>query len=209
MMEQRYSISVIPFIITASLCASLFLTLNACSNHSEITSKQQNHSTHQMLEQQLTEIPHHPSGQIEPLPKRVRQYSPVYTGNSLRDPFSPKSKPLEALGRVNLSSAKKTLESLKPPNKNHQKTQLENQPLETLTLVGTLQFTETEPPTALIDSGKDELHKVTVGQYLGPDFGRVTKITSDTIFIEEIVQDERGLWIKRPKQLKLAMITDE
>jgi len=169
------------------------------------------------LEKRLADIRLRPSGHIESLPERPRQYKQTYTSKHLRDPFSFDQ---EVLAPPPIVLTKPSTSHEKPapnthpsqhkqPDSRREKTPLENLPLETLILVGTLQYFDEASPTALIDSGQGDIKTITVGQYLGQNFGRVTKIQSDTVFIEESVQDEQGVWIKRPKQLKLMVIKDE
>ncbi|MCG3189776.1 MAG: hypothetical protein LKCHEGNO_02274 [Burkholderiaceae bacterium] len=47
------------------------------------------------------------------------------------------------------------------------------------------------------------LYQVKVGDYLGQNYGRITKITETEIALREIVQDAAGEWIERPGTLQL------
>lgn len=47
------------------------------------------------------------------------------------------------------------------------------------------------------------LNYVKVGDYLGENFGRITKITETEIELREIVQDASGEWIERTSTLQL------
>ena len=47
-------------------------------------------------------------------------------------------------------------------------------------------------------------HTVTVGDFIGKNFGRITKITSDTVEVHEVVQDGQGEWIERPLTLEVG-----
>jgi type IV pilus assembly protein PilP len=42
-----------------------------------------------------------------------------------------------------------------------------------------------------------------VGDYLGQNYGRITKIDETEIVLREIVQDAAGEWIERPSTLQL------
>ena len=46
-------------------------------------------------------------------------------------------------------------------------------------------------------------HAVTVGSYIGKDFGRIMKITNDTVEVLEIVQDGAGGYVERPLTLQV------
>ncbi len=153
------------------------------------------------LLQSLSDIRNRPSGRIEPLPERPDFEAVRYTGSDQRSPFRLHEQESAAAQRFDSDQFQ--------PDMSRTKSALEKQPLDSLTLVGTLQFAGDSSPSALIDDGKGQIHKVTTGQYLGQDFGRVAEISEDTVFIEETVQDEQGGWIKRPRQLKLAKNSDE
>lgn len=77
---------------------------------------------------------------------------------------------------------------------------LESMPIEEMAMVGALN--RSGRIVALVNvSGL--LHQVQVGNYLGPNFGRVTKITESEISVREIVQDSVGEWSERQTTLQL------
>jgi type IV pilus assembly protein PilP len=47
------------------------------------------------------------------------------------------------------------------------------------------------------------LYQVKVGDYLGQNYGRVTKIAETEVTLREIVQDAAGEWIERSASLQL------
>ena len=47
------------------------------------------------------------------------------------------------------------------------------------------------------------LYQVKVGDYLGQNFGRITKIGETEITYREIIQDAAGEWIERNSALQL------
>ena len=47
------------------------------------------------------------------------------------------------------------------------------------------------------------LYQVKVGDYLGQNYGKITKITETDISLREIVQDAAGEWIERGASLQL------
>ena len=47
------------------------------------------------------------------------------------------------------------------------------------------------------------LYQVKVGDYLGQNYGRVTKITEGDVDLREVVQDAAGEWIERSSELQL------
>ncbi|NCP41661.1 MAG: pilus assembly protein PilP, partial [Rhodoferax sp.] len=59
-----------------------------------------------------------------------------------------------------------------------------------------------EKPVALVTVGK-LLYQVRPGEYLGQNYGRVTKITETELTLREIVQDATGEWVERMASLQL------
>ena len=57
---------------------------------------------------------------------------------------------------------------------------------------------------ALVDVG-GQTHMVRVGNYLGQNFGRVSRITETETQLNEIVQDAAGEWVERPAKLELQV----
>jgi len=83
---------------------------------------------------------------------------------------------------------------------NRRKEPLEAYPLDSMSMVGSV--TKQGQPFALlrVDS---LLYQVKVGDYLGQNYGRITKIAETEIGLREIVQDAAGEWIERPAALQL------
>ena len=49
------------------------------------------------------------------------------------------------------------------------------------------------------------VHRLAVGDYLGPDHGRVTAIHDGHIELVELFPDEQGAWLERPRTLVLNL----
>ena len=77
---------------------------------------------------------------------------------------------------------------------------LESFPLDAMAMVGSLQ--RGGRPVALVRID-NLLYQVRVGNYLGLNFGRVTKIDETEVTLREIVQDPTGDWIERTASLVL------
>ncbi len=77
---------------------------------------------------------------------------------------------------------------------------LESFPLDTMTLVGSM--TKSGQPVALLKV-ENLLYQVRPGNYLGQNYGRVTKIAETEVTLREIVQDASGEWIERTATLQL------
>jgi type IV pilus assembly protein PilP len=83
---------------------------------------------------------------------------------------------------------------------NRRKEPLEAYPLDSMAMVGSV--TKQAKPTALLRVDK-LLYQVKLGDYLGQNYGKITKITETDIALREIVQDAAGEWIERSTLLEL------
>jgi type IV pilus assembly protein PilP len=63
-------------------------------------------------------------------------------------------------------------------------------------------ITRSGQPVALVKV-ENLLYQVRPGNYLGQNYGRVTKIGETDITLREIVQDATGEWIERTATLQL------
>ena len=52
----------------------------------------------------------------------------------------------------------------------------------------------------------DHFHTVIVGSYIGKNFGRITKISNDSVEVVEIIQDGVGGYVERPLTLEVACL---
>jgi type IV pilus assembly protein PilP len=86
------------------------------------------------------------------------------------------------------------------PELARRKEPLEEFPLDTMVLVGSM--VQAAKPVALVTVGK-LLYQVRVGDHLGQSYGRVTKITETEVSLREIVQDAGGEWVERVASLQL------
>ncbi|MFN3303742.1 MAG: pilus assembly protein PilP [Roseateles sp.] len=83
---------------------------------------------------------------------------------------------------------------------NRRKEPLEAYPLDTMSMVGSLTREGRRYALLRVDS---LLYQVKVGDYLGQNFGRITKISETEISLREVVQDAAGEWIERTSTLQL------
>jgi type IV pilus assembly protein PilP len=77
---------------------------------------------------------------------------------------------------------------------------LEAYPIDAMKMVGTV--TRQGRPHALIEVDK-LLHYVKVGEYIGQNYGQITKIDETELSLRELVQDAAGEWIERTTTLQL------
>lgn len=83
---------------------------------------------------------------------------------------------------------------------NRRKEPLEAYPLDSMTMVGSV--AKQAQPFALLRVD-NLLYQVKLGDYIGQNYGRITKITETQIVLREIVQDAAGEWIERASTLQL------
>lgn len=83
---------------------------------------------------------------------------------------------------------------------NRRKEPLEFFTLDGMAMVGSV--TKQGRPFALLRVD-NLLYQVKIGDYLGQNYGKITKITETEIALREIVQDAAGEWIERPSSLQL------
>jgi len=86
------------------------------------------------------------------------------------------------------------------PDLNRPREPLESFPLESLTMVGTLQ--QGKMAYAIIRADKS-VYRVKIGNYLGQNFGIITNVIETEVQLRELVQDAAGDWIERSSTLQL------
>jgi type IV pilus assembly protein PilP len=83
---------------------------------------------------------------------------------------------------------------------NRRKEPLEAYPLDSMRMVGSV--SRSGRPYALLRVD-NLLYQVTTGDYLGQNYGRITRVTETELVLREIVQDAAGEWIERSTNLQL------
>lgn len=132
-------------------------------------------------------------GKIPP-PPNVKLYEPFAYVNdaNLTDPFKPR-KPEAVPGAKRGGNE---------PDMNRPKEALEEFPLESLKMVGYVY--KAKVGHAVVRAPDKKLYQVRVGNYIGMNFGLITKITDTEIVIKEVVQDSTGDWSERISNLQLV-----
>jgi len=126
-----------------------------------------------------------------------KKFTPqAYTEAAAFDPFN-MQKLTQALRR---DSAQPSNSGLIAPELARRKEALEAFPLDSMAMVGSL--SRNGEPVALISVDK-LLYQVRVGNYLGLNYGRITRISETELGLREIVQDAAGEWIERVATLQL------
>jgi type IV pilus assembly protein PilP len=123
-------------------------------------------------------------------PKKFTPFS--YTGKSAIDPTSP-AKLADALARQGGANRFK-------PDLERRREALEAYPLDTLKMVGTL--SKAGISYALVQADRT-IYQAKLGNYIGQNLGRITKISDSDIELKETVQDASGEWVERNAKLEL------
>jgi type IV pilus assembly protein PilP len=161
---------------------ALMASLAGCSGENEELA--------QWMEQEHREVKPHVTPVYPP-----KKFDPqAYLGADGVDPFGAQ-KLIAASG----ASAKQSSAILAAAQAHHAEP-LEAYPLDSMTMVG-----------AMIQGGKAHallrvenlLHDVKVGDWIGQNYGRITKITENEVTLSETVQDATGEWIERTSTLQL------
>ncbi|HTP39824.1 MAG TPA: pilus assembly protein PilP [Steroidobacteraceae bacterium] len=129
-----------------------------------------------------------PGGHVEAL-REVKPYeSFTYADKDLRSPFMPGGSGASGAGGPR-------------PITNRNREFLEQFPLDTLKMVGTLNLGGNS--YGLVQARDGRVHRVLVGNYLGQNDGRITAISPSKINVTEVVPDGLGGYIERPASLGL------
>ncbi len=154
-------------------------------------------STEDELRQWMANQKNQTRPRIAPI-SEPKQFKPEsYAQVAAVDPFSSQKLTLA----LKKDSAHSTFNSaLIDPELTRRKEALESFPLDAMTLVGSM--VKANQPVALVKIDS-LLYQVRTGNYLGQNYGRVTKITETEVSLREIVQDSGGEWIERTASLQL------
>src|ERR1035437_1596196 len=145
----------------------------------------------QDLRQWMSEAGKDIKGKIPPLPQ-VKPYEPVpYDAGNLIDPFKPAK-----IGPEQKKNAGGGLQ----PDMNRPREPLEAYPLESLKYVGVMTKKNASYAIIQVDGA---LYQVRVGNYMGQNFGVITKITESDVTLKELTQDSAGDWVEKASTLSL------
>ncbi len=131
---------------------------------------------------------------IEPLPEIKPNETFVYTAAELTDPFAPRNLQAQAVGPGTGSGPK--------PDMNRRKEPLEDFPLDSLKMVGTLE--RGKRFWAIVQAPDGTVHKLETGNHAGQNFGKVKKITEEKVDMVELIQGALGDWVEREASLAIT-----
>ena len=144
------------------------------------------------LEQYVTEVKGRTTKQIEPIPQ-IKQYEAfTYVGGERRNPFVPAEPVKDPNAPGN---------TIRPdPNRNPEP--LEEFPLDGLRMLGTIDTGN--GVFALIKAPDNVVHRVTRGNHMGQNYGRITSVSDTLVELVEIIPDGFGGFMERPASLALS-----
>ena len=169
-------------LIIVALCGAL----GACSG-----------SDHEDIKRWMAENTKDMRGNIPRLPE-VKPYEAVpYDVEGMAEPFkSSKIEPESKRGKGGKGGAfEPDFEARELRN-----SLLEKYPVESLKMIGYLNVNA--QPIGVIQV-ENEVKQVKVGEYVGLDFGMVTRITDKEVVLRELIQDSAGDWSERTSSLYL------
>ena len=134
---------------------------------------------------------------VVPIPEPKIFRPEGYAQGDMVAPFS-KEKLAQALTREGVQAVANA--ALVAPELARRKQALEAFPLDSMALVGSM---VRAGQTVALVKVNNLLYQVRPGDYLGQNFGRVTKINETEVALREIVQDAVGEWIERTASLQL------
>jgi type IV pilus assembly protein PilP len=140
----------------------------------------------------IDEVKARPGGRIEPLPQIQPAPTFLYEPGNRRSPFVPDA-PERARSGPN---------SVQGPDPNRPREFLEQFPLDTMHMVGTL--TVGGGTFGLLQTADGLIHRVSVGNHIGQNYGRIMSISESEISLVEVIPDGLGGYIERPASIALS-----
>ncbi|MDX1404422.1 MAG: pilus assembly protein PilP [Woeseiaceae bacterium] len=146
------------------------------------------------LDQYINEVKARPGGRIEPLPEITpyEVFTYVADADGYRSPFVPDA-PQAAAGPAAGGTR---------PDPDRSREFLEQFPLDTLRMVGTLELGGVN--YGLIQTSDGLIHRVVPGNYMGQNDGRIVAINESEIELVEIISDGIGGYIEREAAVGLS-----
>lgn len=179
-MERRQAVSVVAraFVVTLAV-----LTLAGCGRGINDT-----YGNAPNLEKWVADVRARPAPPLDPLPVMQQFETFEYAAQDVRDPFS------DAWSNPDGGAGLR-------PDPNRRKEPLEQYPLDSLDMVGTIGAGS--GLIALVMAPDRVTHRIRPGAYLGQSDGRVTSVQEDRIDLVELVPDGAGGWLERPASIAL------
>lgn len=166
--------------IKLSAGLSLLVSLAACSKDMSD------------LNQYIQTVKAKPAAVIEPIPEIKPYVRFIYPGHEL-DPFDSK---------ILAPDTKPEAGSAIAPDKDRIPEFLESFPLDSLRMVGTIN--QSGALWALIRIPDGAVHRVKAGNYLGKNYGKVTKVEETRVSVQEVIENGFGGYKERDNSIALS-----
>ena len=147
------------------------------------------------LEDYALEVRSRKSRAIEPIPQPTPYEPFAYEPGERRDPFLAILRSREEAPGAGVAGSVR-------PDVDRPREPLEEFPLDALRMVGTI--TLQSRAFALIRAPDAVVHRVTIGDHLGQNYGKITGISETEIVLMEIIPDGFGGWMQRPAAVALV-----
>lgn len=131
-------------------------------------------------------------GKVEPLPIFTNHPPYAYDAQDIRDPFKPVVD-IEVLSGPYRGPR---------PDENRPREPLEDFSLDSLRMVGTMAQNVSE--WILIKDPDGLLHRVSLGHYMGKNYGKVIAIDEEKVSLLELITDKSGGWVERDASIALS-----
>jgi len=146
------------------------------------------------LDSYINEVKAKPGGRIEPLPeiKPYEVFTYIADAEGIRSPFVADAPQIRSGAPDNGMR----------PDADRSREFLEQFPLDTLRMVGTLELGETA--YGLVQTSDGLIHRVVPGNYMGQNDGRITSVNDSGIELIEIISDGIGGYLERQAAVSLV-----
>ncbi|MGH8447115.1 MAG: pilus assembly protein PilP [Solimonas sp.] len=143
------------------------------------------------LDRYIAEVKARKSKDIDPIPQ-IKPYQPFeYTASDRRDPF------------VLIERSEQPASASGPrPDLRRNKEPLEEFPLDGLRMVGVI--STAKGTYALIKAPDAVVHRVSIHDHMGQNYGEVVSIKESEVSLLELVPDGFGGWTQRPASVALS-----
>lgn len=147
------------------------------------------------LQEYIDTVKARPGGRIEPLPEIKPAPTFAYEPGDRRSPFLPDTPQQRVSDDPN---------AVRGPDPTRPREFLEQFPLDTLRMVGTLSTGAQGGSFGLVQTSDGLIHRVSVGNHMGQNYGRILSISESEIQLVEIIPDGLGGFLERPAGLGLT-----
>ncbi|MBF0470960.1 MAG: pilus assembly protein PilP [Gammaproteobacteria bacterium] len=145
----------------------------------------------------IDQVNSRPGGRIEPMPEFKPYEAFPYTGSGERNPFMLE----EGESFLTAEADKPDQDSGLKPDITRRKEVLEQYPLDALKHVGVLE--KSGELWGIIVAPDGLVHKVSVGDYMGQNHGKIFNISETRVELIELAKNPRGKWVERQAAISL------